>query len=299
MSKFNFDSTLNKVQESFKKDKRRASQMGLGTSLADISTDPSDYVILPDWWHEHFGIPGLQFGKIVQIAGDSDTGKTSLALVAIKAAQEQGYGIIYVETEGKTGPADLVNAGIDPNGVMTVHSAITEEAFDGALRCWDAFFNDFPNEKLLLVYDSYGNTVSQRDSALDLTSESQKPGGAAKTNRMGINTMIARMQKDPVAVLVINYTYDNIGTVGKVNAGGKALNFFAMLTLQAQRTGWVDVTRQGKKVRLGAQVKWRVFKNHYSKALKDSEGNQILLPSEINLTITGEGFKLLEKKEKK
>lgn len=296
--KFDFSKTIKTVQDSMEKDPKRANQLGLGNTLSDISNDPKDFIVMPDWWKESFGILGLQFHKIVQIAGDSDTGKTSLALEAIKRAQEQGYGVIYVETEGKTGKADLLAKGINPEGVLTVSSGITEEAFDGALKLWDQFFNDYPKEKLLLVYDSYGNTVSLRDSALDLTKDSQKPGGAAKTNRMGINTMVARMQTDPVAILIINYTYDNIGSVGQTNAGGKGLNFFSMLTLQAKRTGWIEPTRKGQKVRIGALVKWRVYKNHYAKSLFDESGNQILLPAAIDLQITAEGFKLLQKSDK-
>jgi RecA/RadA recombinase len=254
---------------------------------------------MPEWWKEHFGVPGLEFGKIVQIAGDADTGKTSLALEAMLRAQQQGFGVIYVETEGKTGESDFIAKGINPTGVMSVSSGITEEAFDGALKCWQQFFKDYPDEKLLLVFDSYGNTVSRRDAVLDMTKDSQQPGGTAKTNRMGINTMIARMQKDPVAILIVNYTYANIGSVGQTNAGGKALNFFSTIILQSKRTGWIDVTRVGVKVRAGAKVCWHTYKNHYAKTLFDEEGKQILLPTTIDLSITSEGFQVIAKKEKK
>jgi RecA/RadA recombinase len=222
------------------------------------------------------------------------THNTSLALVAMEAAQQQEYGVIYIETEGKTAPQDLQNAGIDPAGVILIRSAITEEAWQGGLMALEKFFEDYPNEKLLFVFDSYGNTVSMRDSELDLTKDSQKPGGAAKTNRMAINKLIALMEKYPIAVLIVNYTYDNIGSVGKINAGGKALNFFSTITIQSQRVAWLDKQRQGKKVRAGVKVKWRTFKNHYAKAILDSEGNQIMLPPFVDLSITGEGFKKLE-----
>jgi len=299
MSKFDFSSTIEKVQKSFKKeDERRFKQFGVGTTLF-AEQIPENFVVMPDWWNQYFGTIGLEFGKIVQIAGDADTGKTSLALEAMLRAQLQGVGILYVETEGKTTEADFVLKGIDPKGVMVVSSAITEEAFDGALRCWETFFKDFPKEKLLFVFDSYGNTVSKRDASLNITKQDQKPGGAAKTNRLGLNTMIARMQTDPVAILIVNYTYANIGSTGQTNAGGKALNFFSMLTLQAKRTGWIDVTRQGVKVRAGAKVCWKVYKNHYAKTLLDEEGNQILLPSQIDLSITAEGFKVLDSTTKK
>lgn len=298
-NKFDFSSTIEKIKKSMKNEEKRVSQFGLGSTLAPVSKELSDYVVMPEWWKEHYGVPGLEFGKIVQIAGDADTGKTSLALEAMLRAQQQGFGIIYVETEGKTGESDFIAKGIDPIGVMSISSGITEEAFDGALKCWEQFFKDYPNEKLLLVFDSYGNTVSQRDAVLDMTKDSQKPGGTAKTNRMGINTMIARMQKDLVAILIVNYTYANIGSVGQTNAGGKALNFFSTLILQSRRIGWLDVTRKGVKVRSGAKVRWFTYKNHYAKTLFDDEGKQILLPTQIDLSITSDGFKIFDKSEEK
>ena len=293
MSKFNFNSTIEAVQNSLKRDKSRAENIGLGNTLKPISTDPKDYIVMPEWWKEAYGVLGLQFGKIIQIAGDSDSGKTSLALEAMKRAQEQGFGVIYVETEGKTSPQDLIQKGINPDGVMTISSAITEEAWDSSLRVWNQFFEDYPNEKLLFVFDSYGNTTSMRDSELDMTKDSQKPGGAAKTNRLGIGNLIARMVKDPVAVLIVNYNYSNIGSVGKTNAGGNALNFHAMLTIQSSRVGWIEAQQNGIKVKKGAKVRYNTFKSHYAKALVDENGNQLLFPKYIDLSITAEGFKRL------
>jgi RecA/RadA recombinase len=301
INKFDFSSTIDKIKASMKKEKdeKRASQFGLGNTLAPTSKDPADYVVMPDWWKEHYGVLGLEIGKIVQIAGDADTGKTSLALEAMLRAQQQGFGVIYVETERKTGEKDLIAKGIDPEGVMSVSSGVTEEAFDDAFKCWDGFLKDYPNEKFLLVYDSYGNTVSMRDTAIDMTKDSQKPGGTAKTNRMGINRMVARMQRgDPVAILVVNYTYANIGSKGQTNAGGKALNFFSTIILQSRRTGWLDVTRNKVKVRAGAKVRWHTYKNHYAKTLFDEEGKQILLPTVLDLSITTEGFRVLEPGDK-
>lgn len=297
MSKFNFEKTIKRVQDSYKKDARRAGQIGLGSSLEAVSPNPTDYVVLPEWFKEHTGVMGLRFGHVVQIAGDPDSGKTSLSLLAIRSAQEQGVGVIYVETEGKTGEADLIGAGIDPKGVITVHTKITEEVFDAANRAIEAFFADFPDEKLLVVLDSYGNTISMRDSAVDLTESNGLVGGAAKTNRMGIGSIAAKQIKDPIALLVVNYTYDNIGSPGKTNAGGKALDFHCMLTLQSQRTGWYERTVDGQKVRAGAFVKWRIYKNHYAKAVLDADGKPKLFPKEINLRISSEGLQAQTAKE--
>lgn len=293
MGKFDFSKTIEAVKKSYKQDTRMANQIGLGTSLEDVSKNPEDYVILDPWWEEKFGVMGLKFGHIIQVAGKSDSGKTSICLLAMRKAQEQGYGIVYVETEGKTGPADLLDAGIDPNQVICVHSKITEEAFELGLKAWDSFFANYPTEKLLFIYDSYGNTVSMRDAGIIMTQTDSQPGGAGKINRLGINSMQAKMITDPVACLFINRTYNNIGGKGKTNAGGEALDFFSMLTLQTARKGWYEKTIGKEKVRAGADVIWTVFKNHYSKSLKDSEGKPVLLPKKVTLRITAEGMRPL------
>jgi RecA/RadA recombinase len=290
MSKFDFSTTIKRVQDNYKKDQRMANQVGDGMTLEEISQDPADYVVMDTWWKEKFGVMGLKFGHMVQVAGKSDSGKTSISLDAMKRAQDQGYGIIYVETESKTGPEDLIAAGIDPSGVICVNSSITEEAFELGLKAWESFFCDYPKEKLLFVYDSFGNTTSARDSGISMTDKGAMVGGAAKTNRTGLSIMRAKMIADPVAVLLINRTYDNIGGKGKTNAGGDAVNFFSMLTVQTARKGWYEKTVNGQKVKAGAIVSWTVYKNHYAKALKGPDGKTLLLPKFVELKITGDGI---------
>src|SRR5690606_33079866 len=151
-------------------------------------------------------------------------GKTSISLDAMRRAQQQGNAIIYVETEGKTSEEDLQSAGIDTNGVICIYSSITEEAFELMLKAIDSVFVDYPDAKLLVVFDSFGNTTSIRDSEIELTQKSGLVGGHAKTNRMGLSALKAKMTKDPIAVLLVNRTYDNMNSPGKTNAGGDAIN---------------------------------------------------------------------------
>lgn len=293
MSRFDFTKTITKIQNSLKGDERRAGQFGLGDNLEAISTDPADYVVMPDWWLESFGVMGLRFGHFAQWAGEPDSGKTSVSLLAIRQAQQQGYAVVYVETEGKTSEEDLIAAGVDPKGLITIRSKIVEEAFDAANLAIDGIFNDYPDAKLLFVFDSYGNTVSMRDSELKLVESSAMVGGAAKTNRLGIGAIAAKQINYPIACLIVNYTYDNMGSPGKTNAGGKALNFHCMLTVQTSRKAWYERTVGGEKVRAGADVLWKTYKNHYAKSIKNADGTPKLLPKEVTLRITSEGFQKL------
>jgi RecA/RadA recombinase len=282
MSEFNMSELVSDIRKQFKND-RLSKKIGVGSDLPKLT--PSDFITMPEWWQTISGVPGLPFGKLVMIAGDSDSGKTSTAIEAMKAAQSQNVGIIYVETEGKTNENDLRKWGVKPEEVLLVQSAIAEEAFELMFAVWDGFIHKYPNSQLLVVIDSIGNVVSQRDSEIDLTEQNSKPGGKGQINRLAINKMISKRDAGNAAILVLNYTYDNIGSVGKTNAGGKALNFFSSLTFQTSRKGWYEKQINGKKVRAGVDITWKLFKNHL-----DRSGSKA---KEYNLRISSEGIKVL------
>jgi RecA/RadA recombinase len=276
--KFNMSGLASEIKKQFKENPNMSKRVGVGSNLTKL--EEKDFLTMPGWWKECTGVPGLPFGKLVMIAGDSDTGKTSCAIEAMKAAQAQDVGVIYVETEGKCTENDLKNWGVDPSGILLIQSSIAEEAFELMFAAWDAFKKSYPDTRLLVVFDSIGNIVSQRDSEIDLVEQASKPGGKGQINRLAINKMVSKLEN--VALLIVNYTYDNIGSPGKTNAGGKAVNFFSSLTFQTTRKGWYERTINGVKVRAGADVSWKLFKNHL-----DRSG---LSKKEFVLRITSDGI---------
>jgi RecA/RadA recombinase len=280
VSKIDLSKVVANAQKLYAKNPSMANKLGVGDKLRGL-TD-GDFMVMPEWWQQATHTKGIPYGKIVMIAGDSDSGKTSCAVAAMKSAQNQGVGVLYVETEGKTTSQDLTNWGVDASQVMLVQSSIAEEAFELMFSLWDSFFKAYPDGKLLVIFDSLGNVVSLRDTEIDLTEKSQKPGGKGQINRLGLNKLVAKRDESDVAVLMINYTYDNIGSPGKTNAGGKAVNFFSCLTYQTSRKGWLEKTVKGEKVRIGAKVTWKLFKNHIDKT---NPG-----PKTVELDITSEGI---------
>lgn len=288
VKKFNFDKLIADVQSSFKKDKSKLiNKIGLGSALRTLTKE--DFIQLPEWWTVPTQTHGIAFGRVTLIAGNSDTGKSSLAIETMRAAQKQGVGIILAETEQKAAAKDFIAWGVDPDGIALVQTRLAEELFEVLLTSIDKFREQYPNAPLLVIVDSLGNTISMRDSELDLVNESQAPGGKGKVNRLGLNSLVARMEQDAkLAVLLISYTYDNIGSVGKTNAGGQALNFFSSLTYQTSRKGWVEKTVEGVKQRIGADVVFKLYKNHIN---KDNPGMK-----EIVFRITKDGMSYLEGK---
>ncbi len=254
-------------------------------SLAEEMPDASElkYIEMPRWWQESTNTKGLPFRKIVMIAGDSDSGKTSCSIAAIKAAQEQGVTVLYVETEGKTTKKDFTDWGVDPKKLYIMQESVAENIYDEVCAFAEDKIESNPEGKLLIVIDSVGNVISKHDASRSLADSSQRPGGKGKTNREGLNKLIALRTQYDIALLIINYTYDNIGSPGKTNAGGKAVNFFSSLTYQTSRKSWIEATIKGVKVRKGAKVQWKLFKNHID---RPNPG-----PKVVEFDITSDGFK--------
>jgi recombination protein RecA len=259
----------------------RKSKIVLGDNLPEASE--LEYIEMPEWWKQATNTKGFPFRKIVMVAGDSDSGKTSVSIAAIKAAQQQGVTVLYVETEGKTTKKDFTDWGVDPKKLYMLQESVAENIYDQVCEFIDDQIKEYPNKKLFVVIDSVGNVISARDAERSLAESSQKPGGKGKTNREGLNKLIAKRTQYDIAVLIVNYTYDNIGSPGKTNAGGKAVNFFSSLTYQTSRKQWLEKTVKGQKVRIGARVQWKLFKNHIDRS---NPG-----PKMVEFDITADGFK--------
>lgn len=282
MPKFDMESIVADIRRNIKDDRKQMT-IGTGNDLRQLTE--KDFIHLPEWWQTATGTYGMPFGRIVLVAGGSDSGKTSLAIQAIKAALEQDCGVIYAETENKTTEKDFVAWGVDPTQIILVRSSVAEELAERLFDAWDGFKSRYPDAPLFVVVDSLGNMVSMRDVDIDLTEQSSQPGGKGKINRLLLNKMVSKMHEDNTAVLLISYTYDNMGSPGKTNAGGNALNFFSVLTYQTSRKSWLERTEKGQKIRYGAEVVWKLFKNHLNKGVG---------PKDITFRITEAGIEYVD-----
>jgi len=285
--KLDMKAIADKVKQSFKGDQKAAAMIGVGSNLKQLTSE--DFIRLPAWWTESTGTMGIPFGKITMLAGTPDSGKTSVAIMAMKAAQEQGAAVIYAETEGKTQEKDLIAWGVDPDQIMLIQARTAERVFTGIIRAWDAIKDASPDINLFVVIDSLGNVVSERDSELDMMEGVQQIGGKGKLNRLGLSKLVGKMEQDNAAILLVNYTYDNLGSPGKTNSGGAALNFYSSLTYQTTRKSWLEKTEKGKKVRIGAEVVFKLYKNHLN---KEAPGDK-----EIIFRITSAGIEYIKGKE--
>jgi RecA/RadA recombinase len=289
MAKFDIGSIVSDVQKNFKGKENLINKVGSVGDLHEL-TD-ADFIVLGDWWQKATLTKGIPFNRLTTFAGTSDSGKTSVAIQSIKAALEQGCGVIYAETEGKTTNKDFLDWGVDPTQIVLISSNIAEEMYEVVFQTWDSFREKYPDVPLLVVIDSIGNLISLRDQDLDMIEQSQKPGGGGKANRLGLAKLMAKIgsEEAKTSIILVSYTYDNISSPGKTTAGGHALHLFSSLMYQTQRRAWLYKTVKGEKKKIGAEVIFTQQKNHINKS---NSGDY-----KIIYRITKDGFEYVSKED--
>lgn len=263
MSRVNFSELADKIRKTIKDP---AAQKLISTGEDTTTpTEPEQFVVMPPWWQEASqGLLGLPFGYMVMAAGKPDSGKTSSTIEAIREAQKQGVSVIWADTERKTTKSRLEAWGVDPKKLARVQAPYLEAMYKGIEQWLNAIKDADPEGRVLIVIDSVGNTASFREAEVEDMEGSQQPGVSAKINKRGLKRLIPRLERDGVALYVINQTYNLMGSPGRKNTGGEGLDYFSSLTFQTARIGWLEKTVKGKRVRTGAKVKWDVYKNHLS-----------------------------------
>lgn len=106
---------------------------------------------------------GIPAGLITALAGETSTGKTFICANVAREAQKLGYIVIYVETENSPIGDVLKNMGADPDNIVKPEGCFTIAAVKNNLvKTLRAIHEEYPESKILVILDSLGNLVSDK-----------------------------------------------------------------------------------------------------------------------------------------
>lgn len=248
-----------------------ARRMTTGDNIV-LSTNPEDYIIsneIDKFWKPLTGIMGVSFGRIFQIAGKPDSGKSTAAALIMKAAQEQGVLVVLWDSEGKFDSTRFKDKmGADPSQLAIAPSRNILEGVQQVLAYVKTAKEMDPNIKILIVWDSVGASLNSAEDE-ENDDYSKQPGVTAKEVSWGIrrfNQLMERYRDEnenySIAILCINQVYANIGSVGHTQKGGKELQYLSSLILEMSRKGDLTRVKNKQKIKYGITTVARVKKNH-------------------------------------
>lgn len=207
---------------------------------------------------------GIPKGNVCIIAGEADSGKTSLILETIgKMHREnpEGHFALWLESEASLNLDYMVNQfGIDPERFFFIqfdrnHSA--EQCLDQA-------------EALLQtgVIDLFCiNTLKALipESEMNKSMEQVNVGAAARMNSRAMGKFVPLIKQYKTAMVLIQHLTTNIGGFSMygdnlILAGGRAIRTASMLTVEMRKASVLDTDPIGKED--GIKINCKITKNH-------------------------------------
>lgn len=295
VSGIDINKLVKKAQEAYgKKETGLAGQLSTGKTLVRPTKD-SDFVVWSkgEHWHALTHLRGIPFGKIVQISGKPDSGKSSHAMCFMKDAQDQGVLVILWDAEQKFSATryDQKIGGCSDNLLVVDTNNILEGA-KAIAHLIHAAKEMNPDVKILIVWDSVGASINSTEDNEENEDYSKQPGVTAKENAYAIRKFNKLANKyfnretgeQTIATLVINQTYANIGSVGQTEKGGTEIYYLSSVIIQLSRKQDLIRTQGGEKYKYGITTRAKVKKNH----LHDGDQNI----AEMDLVVSAEGIHL-------
>lgn len=212
--------------------------------------------------YEVLGVGGFPQGRIIEVMGPESSGKTTLALRVIAAAQAAGGKAAFIDVEHALDPSWA-----ERNGVITDELYVSQpDSGEEALEV----VNDLvvSGAWKVIVVDSVAALVPKAE--LEGEMGDSHMGLQARLMSQAMRKLTGVVAKTGTCLIFINQIRDKIGVLfgsPEVTTGGKALKFYASVRIDIRRIGQV---KEGDNV-VGNKIKVKAVKNKVAAPFKETE----------------------------
>ncbi|CAE6913841.1 Can catalyze the hydrolysis of ATP in the presence of single-stranded DNA [Vibrio sp. B1FLJ16] len=235
------------------------------------------------------GAGGLPMGRIVEIYGPESSGKTTLTLELIAAAQREGKTCAFIDAEHALDPVYAKKLGVDIDALLVSQPDTGEQA----LEICDALARSGAID--VMVVDSVAALTPKAEIEGEMGDSHM--GLQARMLSQAMRKLTGNLKQSNCMCIFINQIRMKIGVMfgnPETTTGGNALKFYASVRLDIRRTGAI---KEGDEV-VGNETRIKVVKNKIAAPFKEAN-TQIMYGQGFNregeLVDLGVKNKLVEK----
>ncbi len=208
------------------------------------------------------GVGGLPRGRVVEVYGPESSGKTTLTLQAVAAAQEAGGTAAFVDAEHALDPIYAEKLGVNVDELLVSQPDTGEQA----LEITDMLVRSGAVD--IVVVDSVAALTPKAEIEGDMGDS--HVGLQARLMSQALRKLTANIKRSNTLVIFINQIRMKIGVMfgsPETTTGGNALKFYSSVRLDIRRIGAI---KRGDEV-IGNQTRVKVVKNKVAPPFRKAE----------------------------
>lgn len=210
---------------------------------------------------------GLPAGRIVEIYGDTSTGKTLIAEQIAAIMQALDGIVLYIDTEAAISIPMMEAVGVDPARLMYYSPDTVEQVFNIMQDAIEVKNREAPDTPMLIVWDSVAATTTMAEQTAGM--DKIVVADAARTISKGLRLLARDVAKSKTCCLLLNQVRTKIGVMfgdNETTYGGKGIEFYCSIRIRLKNTGKLT---HDKKV-IGINTRATVVKNKVAVPFKEA-----------------------------
>jgi recombination protein RecA len=208
------------------------------------------------------GIGGLPRGRIVEIFGPESSGKTTVALHAVAAAQRAGGIAAFIDAEHALDPEYAKALGADTDALLVSQPDTGEQALEIA----DMLIRSGALD--VIVIDSVAALVPRAEIEGEMGDS--HVGLQARLMSQALRKITGALSSTGTTAIFINQLREKIGVMfgsPETTTGGRALKFYASVRLDVRR---IETLKDGTEP-VGSRTRVKVVKNKVAPPFRQAE----------------------------
>jgi recombination protein RecA len=207
------------------------------------------------------GVGGYPRGRVVEIYGPESSGKTTVALHAIAAAQKEGGTAAFIDAEHALDPTYAKKLGVDTDNLLLSQPDTGEQGLEIA----DALISSGAVD--IVVIDSVAALVPRAE--IDGEMGDTHVALQARLMSQAMRKLSGTINKTKTTAIFINQIREKVGIMfgnPEVTPGGRALKFYSTIRMEIRRA---ESIKEGSE-NIGNRTRVKIVKNKVAPPFKEA-----------------------------
>jgi recombination protein RecA len=216
---------------------------------------------------------GLPVGRITEITGLEQSGKSLVSAHLLAETQRQGGVAVLIDTETAVSREFLEAIGVDVSKLLYVTADSVEQIFDFTETIIEKVRETSKDKIVTIVVDSVAAASTTKELAADYEKDGYATDKAiiiSKAMRK-ITNMIGRQKISLVFTNQLRQKMNAMFGDPWTTSGGKALAFHASVRLRLKNMGQIKMKQGGQDRTVGMKVRCQVVKNRMGPPLRAAD----------------------------